>query len=104
MPDLFTALNREVIIAHVDRYGVPAIYSDRKFAESGGLIAYGSDNVEEFRLAAGYIDRILNGAKPADLPIQQPSKFELVINMKTAKALGLDVPVPLQQIADEVIE
>ncbi len=88
----------------MDRYGVPAIYSDRKFAESGGLIAYGSDNVEEFRLAAGYIHRILNGAKPADLPIQQPSKFELVINMRAAKALGLDVPSPLQQIADEVIE
>ncbi len=104
MPDLFTALNRELIIANVDRYGVPAIYSDRKFAESGGLIAYGSDNVEEFRLAAGYIHRILNGAKPADLPIQQPSKFELVINMRAAKALGLDVPSPLQQIADEVIE
>jgi putative ABC transport system substrate-binding protein len=104
MPDVFTALNRELIIANVDRYSVPAIYSDRKFAESGGLIAYGSDNVEEFRLAAGYIHRILNGAKPADLPIQQPSKFELVINMKAAKALGLDVPSPLQQIADEVIE
>ena len=104
MPDLFTALNRELIIAHVDRYGVPAIYSDRKFAESGGLIAYGSDNVEEFRLAAGYIHRILNGAKPADLPIQQPSKYELVINLKAAKALGLDLPWPLQQIADEVIE
>ncbi len=104
MPDLFTALNRELIIAYVDRYGVPAIYSDRKFAESGGLIAYGSDNVEEFRQAAGYIHRILNGVKPADLPIQQPSKFELVINMKTAKVLGIDVPSPLQQIADEVIE
>ena len=104
MPDLFTALNRELIIAHVDRYAVPAIYSDRKFAESGGLIAYGSDNVEEFRLAAGYIHRILNGAKPADLPIQQPSKYELVINLKAAKALGLDLPWPLQQIADEVIE
>jgi putative tryptophan/tyrosine transport system substrate-binding protein len=104
MPDLFTALNRELIVANADRYGVPAIYSDRKFAESGGLIAYGSDNVEEFRLAAGYIHRILNGAKPADLPIQQPSKFELVINMKAAKALGLDVPPALQQIADEVIE
>jgi putative ABC transport system substrate-binding protein len=104
MPDLFTALNRELIIAHVDRYAVPAIYSDRKFAESGGLVAYGSDNVEEFRLAAGYIHRILNGAKPADLPIQQPSKYELVINLKAAKALGLDLPWPLQQIADEVIE
>jgi putative ABC transport system substrate-binding protein len=77
---------------------------DRLFAESGGLIAYGDDRADEFRHAAEYIDRILKGAKPADLPIQQPTKFELVINLKTAKALGLSLSSGLLSIADEVIE
>src|SRR6478672_1457005 len=92
MPDVFNDANREVIIALAASSGVPAIYPRPVFAESGGLIAYGADLAEQFRQAAGYIDRILKGANPGDLPIQQPSKFELVINLKTAKALGLSVP------------
>src|SRR5689334_11662822 len=86
------------------RYGVPAIYYNRAFAKSGGLISYGINFAESYRLAAGYIDRILKGTRPADLPVQQPTKYELAINVKTAKALGLDVPLHLQQFADEVIE
>ena len=104
MPDVFNDANRELIIALAARYRVPTIYYAAYCAQAGGLIAYGADLAQQFRQAAGYIDRILKGANPGDLPIQQPSKFELVINMNTAKALGLDVPLPLQQIADEVIE
>jgi ABC-type uncharacterized transport system substrate-binding protein len=104
MPAAFSVANRELIIALAARYGVPAIYFNRFFAESGGLIAYSGDYAEQFRQAATYIDRILKGAKPADLPVQNPIKYELLINLKTAKALGLDVPLHLQQIADEVIE
>jgi ABC-type uncharacterized transport system substrate-binding protein len=106
MPDafFFNVTNRDLIIALAARHGIPAIYWDRLFVVSGGLIAYSADFAEELRQAAGYIDRILKGAKPADLPIQTSSKFELIINLKTAKALGLDVPVQLQQLADEVIE
>jgi len=104
MPDVFNDANRELIIALAARSGIPAIYPRPVFAESGGLIAYGADLTEQFRQAAGYIDRILKGTNPGDLPIQEPTKFELVINAKTAKALGLDVPLHLQQIADEVIE
>ena len=96
--------NRDLIIALAARYGVPAIYFNRFFAESGGLIDYSPDFAEPFRQAPEYIDRILKGAKPADLPVQQPTKYELIINLKTAKALGLDVPLHLQQIADEMIE
>jgi putative ABC transport system substrate-binding protein len=103
-PDVSNVVNRDLIVALAARYNVPTIYGDRLFAESGGLIAYGDDRAEEFRHAAGYIDRILRGAKPADLPIQQPTKFELVINLKTAKALGLHVPLHLEQLANEVIE
>ena len=84
-------VNRELIIALTAKYGVPAIYYLRLFPDSGGLISYGDDRDELFRQAAGYIDRILKGAKPADLPLQTPTKYELVINLKTAKALGLDV-------------
>jgi ABC-type uncharacterized transport system substrate-binding protein len=104
MPDAFNMANRELIIALAARYGVPAIYYRREFPESGGLIAYGADFAEQFRPAAGYIDRIFKGAKPADLPIQAPTKFELVINLNTAKALGLAVPQALLVAADEVIE
>jgi len=86
------------------RYGVPAIYSDASFAKAGGLISYGVDRIEEFRQAAGYVDRILKGANPADLPIQLPTKLELTINLKTAKTLALTVPLTLQASADEVIE
>jgi putative ABC transport system substrate-binding protein len=104
MPDPFNIGNRELIIALAARYSVPAISNNRSFAESGGLITYGADFAEEFRQAAAYIDRVLKGAKPADLPVQQPTKYELVINLKTAKALGLDVSLQLQQRADAVIE
>jgi putative ABC transport system substrate-binding protein len=104
MPDPFNTTNREVIIAMAARYSVPAIYTGRLFAESGGLIAYGEDRAELFRQAAGYVDRILKGVKVADLPIQLPTKFELLINLKTAKALGLTVPPLLLGRADDVIE
>src|SRR6266550_434587 len=104
MPDVFNDVNRELIIALAARHSVPAIYFNRFFSEPGGLISYGDVRSEQFRLAAGYIDRILKGEKPADLPLQVPAKFELIINLKTAKALGLEVPLHLQQLADEVIE
>jgi len=104
MPDVFNDVNRELIIALAARYRVPAVYFNRFFSELGGLISYGDVRSEQFRLAAGYIDRILKGEKPADLPLQAPTKFELIINLKTAKALGLDVPLRLKQAADEVIE
>ena len=104
LPSPLNAANGDLIIALAARYGVPAIYSNRFFAESGGLISFGTDFTEQFREGAGYIDRILRGAKPADLPVQAPTKFELVVNLKTAKALGLDVPLHLQQFADGVIE
>jgi putative tryptophan/tyrosine transport system substrate-binding protein len=92
MPDVFNDANRDLIIALAASSGVPAIYPRPVFAQSGGLIAYGADLAEQFRQAAGYIDRILKGANPGDLPVQQPTKFELAINVKTAKALGLSIP------------
>ena len=104
MPDIFNTINRDVIIALAARYRVPAIYYSRSLANSGGLISYGPDLAEQYPQAAGYIDRILKGEKPADLPIQMPIKVPLVINLKTAKALGLDVPLQFQLRADEVIE
>ena len=104
MPSAFNVTNRGLIVALAARYGVPAIYFNRFFAEAGGLINYSPDFVEPFRKAPEYIDHILKGAKPADLPVQQPTKYELTINLKTAKALGLDVPLHLQQLADKVIE
>jgi putative ABC transport system substrate-binding protein len=99
-----TVVRRDLIIALAARYRLPAVYYDRYYASAGGLISYGSNNVEEFRLAAGYVDRILKGEKPADLPVQTATRYELVINLKTAKALGLDVPPSLLTRADEVIE
>jgi putative ABC transport system substrate-binding protein len=105
MPDGFNLVNREVIVAMASRYNVPTIYFNAAFyAKLGGLITYGPDFTEYFRLAAGYVDLILKGRKPEDLPIQQPTNFRLVINLKTAKALGLDVPATLLARADEVIE
>ena len=97
-------LNRDLIIALAARHKLPAIYFDRAFVAAGGLLSYGPDRIDLYRRAAGYVDRILKGEKPADMPVQAPTKYQLVINLKTAKALGLDVPVHLQQIADEIIE
>ncbi|MGB6589028.1 MAG: ABC transporter substrate-binding protein [Pseudolabrys sp.] len=104
MPDSFTDANREEIVSLAARYHLPAVYAYRFFAERGGLLSYGADLSDNFRRAADYVDRVLKGEKPADLPVQAPTKFELVINLKTAKALGLTVPPTLLTRADEVIE
>jgi putative ABC transport system substrate-binding protein len=104
MPDSFTNVHRAEIISLAARYRLPAVYGYRFFADLGGLLSYGNDPPDNFRRAATYADRILKGAKPGELAVQAPVKFELVINLKTAKALGLDVPLHLQQSADEVIE
>jgi ABC-type uncharacterized transport system substrate-binding protein len=104
LPDNFTAINRELIISRSARYRIPAAYPFRYIPPEGGLISYGVDVADLYRRAAPYVDRILRGAQPADLPVQSPTKFVLGINLKTAKALGLDVPWILQQRADEVIE
>jgi putative tryptophan/tyrosine transport system substrate-binding protein len=104
MPDIFILAHREQILALADGHRLPAAYAYRLFAASGGLLSYGTDLADLFRRAAPYVDRILNGTKPAELPVQQPTKFELVINLRTAKALGLNVPLSLQAGADEIIE
>jgi putative ABC transport system substrate-binding protein len=103
-PNPLNVRNTEVIIALVARLGLPAIYPFRLDSQKGGLMSYGFDTIEQQRGAAAYIDRVLKGEKPADLPVQAPSKYQLVINLKTAKALGLNVSPQLQQRADEVIE
>lgn len=103
-PDAFTVTHRDDIVALAARYRLPTIYAERNFAAGGGLVSYGANYVDHFRQAASYVDRILRGVKPDDLPVQQPTKFYLVINLKTARALGLDIPSTLLALADEVIE
>jgi putative ABC transport system substrate-binding protein len=104
LPDSFNIVHRQTTIDLVARYRLPAVYYFRYFATDGGLISYGPDEIDLFRRTAGYVDRILRGAKAADLPVQQPSRFEMVINLKTAKALGLAIPQSLLVRADEVIQ
>jgi putative tryptophan/tyrosine transport system substrate-binding protein len=104
MPDSFMDAHRVEVTSLAARYRLPAVYPFRLFTEVGGLLSYGIDRTDNFRRAATYADRILKGAKPSELPVQAPIKFELVINLKTAKAIGLEVPLHLQQLADEIIE
>ena len=97
-------LHRDLIVALAARHKLPAVYPDRFFVAAGGLISYGPDRIDQYRRAAGYVDRILKGEKPADMPVQAPTKYETVINLKAAKALGLAVPPSVLARADEVIE
>jgi putative ABC transport system substrate-binding protein len=104
MPDEFTQTHRAPIISAAARNNVPAVYWSSDFARDGGLLSYGVDLVDTFRRAASYVDRILRGAKPGDLPVQFPTKYEIAVNLKTAKTLGLSVPQSILLRADEVIE
>jgi putative ABC transport system substrate-binding protein len=104
MPDITTIVHRELIVALAAQHRLPAIYPYRFFVKDGGLMSYGVEITDQYRLAVSYVDRILRGASPRELPVQAPTKFELVINLKSAKALGLDVPISLLARTDEVIE
>jgi putative ABC transport system substrate-binding protein len=104
VPDQFTTVHRALIVALATRHKLPAIYPFRYFATEGGLISYGADLIDLYRRTPSYVDRILKGARPADLPVQAPAKVEMVINLKAAKALGLAVPRIMLASADEVIE
>jgi putative ABC transport system substrate-binding protein len=104
LPDLFTATNRQSIIALAAHHRLPAVYPARYFVASGGLMSYGVELLETYRQAASYVDRILRGEKPADLPVQAPTRYEMVINLKTARALGVEIPPTLLARSDEVIE
>ena len=104
MTNSFTFVHRTTVIAQASRYRVPVVYPLRVWARDGGLLSYGASNIDLFRRAAPYVDRILRGAKPSDLPVEVPTKFELFINLKTATALGVTVPSTLLARADEVIE
>ena len=104
MPSGSAAVHRHLIITLAARLKLPAVYYARFFATGGGLISYGADYIDQYQHAASYVDRILKGERPGDLPVQAPTKYELVINLKTAKALGLTVPDKLIALADEVIE
>jgi putative tryptophan/tyrosine transport system substrate-binding protein len=97
-------LHRDLIVTLAARHLLPAVYATLAFVTAGGLVSYGDDAIDQYRRAAGYVDRILKGAKPADLPVQAPTKYELVLNLKTAKALGLSVPQSILARADEMIE
>jgi putative ABC transport system substrate-binding protein len=104
LPDATPVVNRDLIITRAGRNRLPAVYPFGFFVRDGGLMSYGVDAIDRYRQAASYVDRILKGAKPADLPVQMPTKFELLINLKTAKALGLTIPQSLLLLADEVIQ
>ena len=104
LPSPYAATNRDSIIVLAARHRLPAVYPFRYFAAAGGLMSYGIDQIEQWRGVAGYVDRILRGEKPSELPVQAPTKFELVVNLKTAKALGLNIPPAFPLRADEVIE
>ena len=103
-PSSVSPINRDLIIGLAARHRLPAVYATPAFVSTGALISYGSDPITDYRRAASYVDRILKGEKPADLPVQEPTKYDLVVNLKTAKAIGLDIPATVLTRADKVIE